>query len=80
MLDCGCSWGERIPVNSWLVVRNLILAACVSLLFLPAASDTWSSFNVINTLALAMSAYVIYLIFDLIILNQVLLKGNGLYG
>ena len=74
LLDCGCSWGERTPVNSWHVVRNLFLVAFVSLLFLPVSSYAWSSFDVINTLALAMSAYVIYLAFDLIILNQVLLK------
>lgn len=74
LLDCGCSWGERTPVNSWHIARNLFLVACTGLLFFPVSSYAWSSFDVINTLALAMSAYLIYLAFDLIILNQALLK------
>lgn len=77
LLDCGCSWGERVPVNIWLVVRNLVLVGLVGLLFLPVSNQDWSVFSAINALAFALAAYVIYLVIDLMILNQVLLHGEA---
>lgn len=76
LLDCGCSWGDRVPVNVWLVVRNLVLVLLVGLLFLPVSSQDWSVFSAFNALALALAAYVLYLVIDLIILNQLLLQGE----
>jgi hypothetical protein len=78
LLDCGCSWGGETPVNAWLVARNLVLACCAGLLLLPSAAQTWTVWNTANAAALSLCAYLVYMIVDQLILNQMLKQERPL--
>lgn len=71
MLDCGCSWGEgRTPVSYLLVARNMVLAGMASLLLIPLPPAGMGVFDVVNAIAMALLAYLLYSVADQLIVNQ----------
>lgn len=71
MLDCGCSWGEgRTPVSFLLVARNIVIAGMASLLLIPLPPAGMGVFDVVNAIAMALLAYLLYMVADQLIVNQ----------
>lgn len=69
-LDCGCSWGESVPVTWRLVVRNLVLAAVALSLLVPGSDASISPLIFANGLAVSIGGLIIYALAEQLLHNQ----------